>query len=503
MTLGFYDHNEGIAYPLQEHTAVDINGTEISSVIVGASFSLSTASGFDSTVDPITLDSVERIGFQLLRFYATAGVVSFQFDVNHPAGEDVSRYTVVRSFARESGIDVPEFGTASLVINRLGGLLSLAVSATAAIAVDFEPGTIHVNGDAPVSAVRLVNKARNISLTLWDDPIPTPVPTELLSSPLSVVSNTPQVDVCVGTYDILEVTTIPVEIITYVETIIQVDVPTFIEDAISVPITGDGAADFTVTGSVTGWLADGPYSAEIYTITITDFNTNEFSASSNQGDVPTLGNIVFDSPVAVGTKGLTVQWDTSITPLTNGMTWQVTARRGTFDVPTNQSVFVPTPVIVDVPVLTPSSTALTLEYYDITTSALSPVLTDIVVTDTYEDEDDTARGLSGFDYEIVEVAYFTEAFDLQEGYNIDFGVVASVPRIQFNLLPNGGRGLVPADAAISNCNLALRTFFGAVPSDGEITFEAGAGFIITPEKGAHRVTLTIFEPTTNGVESCD
>lgn len=502
MTLGFYDQNEGIAYPFAPPASDSVNGQPLSEVIVGGSFSLSTAAGFTGA-QAVKLVQVEKTGFQKVTFTAEVdGLgVSFVFDAEY-TGSEIARFTVVRALAND-GAPAPELGSASLVISKLGPLTALPLSTPVAVDMPFEEGVIHLLGDSPVSSIRLANSRRDITLALHDDPIPAGTPTELLPSQLSDVSEVPVLTFCEDGYEVLSIGSEFVDVIVYEETQVLQDVDTFVEEAVLTLFSPPEAEDYNVVADVSGWAADGPYTEEIYTITITDAGTNTFSAVSNQGDPATPGVIVFDSFVAVGTKGLTVRWSSSLTPLANGMSWTIRCRRGIFAIPTLVTVLAPVVQQIEVPIYETSEAALTLEYLEITPNANPPVLVDVVDTDTYEDEDDTARLASSFDEVIEEVAVLTDGFTLREGYNLRIGVTASVPRIQLNMVPGAGRGLVPDDASVSDCNASLRSFFGAVPLDGEVEFQAGPGVIIVPERGAHRITIVVFDPTAAGVQSCD
>lgn len=502
MTLGFYDHNEGIAYPLQPPADAVVNGQPISEVIVGGSFSLSTAAGFDGS-QVVRLIQVEKTGFQRVTF--TVEVVGlgvlFEFDAEY-VGSEIDRFTVVRALAND-GTPTPELGSASLVISKLGALTTMPLSTPAAVDMPFEEGTIHIIGDAPVSAVRLANAKRDITLALVDDPIPAGTPTELLPSQLSDVSEIPIITFCEDGYEVVSSGVELVDVIVYEETTEIQNVLTFVEEAVLISADPEDAEDFNVVADVSGWTPDVGDTEEIYTITITDAGALEFSAVSNQGDPATLGTIVFDSFVAVGTKGLTARWSSTATPLANGMEWIIRCRRGDFLVPTEVTVLVPVVQQIAVPIFETSDAALALEYLEITPNANPPVLVDIVETDTYQAEDDAARLASSFDEVIEEVVVLTDGFTLREGYNLNIDVTASVPRLQLNMVPGAGRGLVPDDASISDCNASLRSFFGAVPVNGEVEFQAGPGVIIVPERGAHRITIVIFDPTAAGVQSCD
>lgn len=502
MTLGFYDHNEGIAYPLQPPADAVVNSQPLSEVIVGSSFSLSTSSGFDGTQE-VRLIQVEKTGFQRVTF--TAEVVGlglvFVFDAEY-VGSEIDRFKVVRALAND-GSPAPELGSASLVISKLGDLTTMPLAAPVAVDVPFEEGVVHLIGDDPVSLVRLANAKRDVSVALHDDPIPAGTPTELLPSQLSAVSETPIITFCEDGYEVISEDTELVDIIVYEESTETQDVDTFVEEAVLTNVVPLAAEDFNVVADVSGWTPDGAYTEEIYTITISDAGAQEFEAISNEGDPLTAGTIVFDSFVAVGTKGLTVRWSSTATPLADGMQWTVRCRRGIFAVSTSVTVFSPTVQQVAVPIFETSEAALALEYLDITPNANPPVLVDVVETDTYQSEDDTARVGGTFDEVIEEVAVLTDGFTLREGYNLRIDVTASVPRLQLNMVPGAGRGLVPNDGSISDCNAALRSFFGAVPVDGEIQFQAGSGVIVVPERGAHRITLVIFDPAAAGSQSCD
>ena len=501
---GFYDHNEGVAYPLETHQLVAFGATDLDTVLVGATVSLSTVSGFDGS-QAVKLTAVERTGHQKVRFTVTVDGLGIEFWLvaNWASGQDVPRYSVLRALAREGGVETPELGSAALVVNRLGDLRTLALSTPQALDLPLEPSTVHLIGDAPVSRIRLANKRQILNLILHDDPVPAGTPTELIPGPRSTVSETPQVQLCEDGYEVVTETTELVDVIVYEETTETQLIDTFVDEATIEAITDDGAEDFDTTASNAGWNPPNDEIEEIYTVTITNAVASEFLATSDLGDSAT-GTLILNNFVPVGTRGLTARWIEGASPLADGMQWQITVRRGVFAIPTEVTVYEPVVQQISVPVYEQSTTALTLEFLDIDVSTVDPVTVDIVEGDSYAAEDDQARALSGFIDEIEEVTVFDSTLTLREGYNIDFTVLAAANRLQLNLLPGGGRGLQPSDGSVSDCNNVLRMLFGALPDDdGDVEITAGAGVLVVPEKGAHRLTVVFFEPTENGVVSCE
>lgn len=194
MTLGFYDHNEGISYPFIEPADDTVAGVPLQQVIVGAAFSLSTA--FGPVSQSVRLTNVVRSGIQRITFTVAAGAdVVFQFDVNYTAA-GLPRYSAIRANAIYQGSESPSIGTGTLVINSLRDLITLPIAADNLVDIEFEPSTVHLAGDTRVTSVRLANKKRTIDLQLHDDPIPAGTPTELVPSRLSAVSEDPAIEFC-------------------------------------------------------------------------------------------------------------------------------------------------------------------------------------------------------------------------------------------------------------------------------------------------------------------
>lgn len=508
MTAGFYDWNQNIAYPLEVDD--EFNGTAVSSVIVGGSFSINDGL---LTGDLAVVSIVRLIAGTVTITVADENNVAFVFQV--PV--TTPRFAVIAADPEVSAVAKPSSGRGALVIGNLGefATMPLAVPYTPATPLTINPGIIKVMASRKVTSITLRTLTSRYETDPADNCTDMTEPAGTTIDVAAVKSTTPldsSVMSCFS-YDAKQSGSPQTVTIDYWQVGSQsVERPVYDQ-----PVSGPPATlviDITSPQTIAYEIKAGQ------SVTV---NAAGWATSITPGNTVQIIEFFFNG-IKVGQATSAQSWALTFVPtgLTSGNQYQLMARtlEGNQFVTaapwiigrsaTNSIKVISNPIItgyetVTVVTYTHSTRTVQIPTLDanaqtvLSTYLLPPdggsdtdVSVDVVTLSQDAEEDATTRAAmnGGKDVAIGAANTVDESTPITAGVGLQLLVDTPNRQVKFSANPAASG----APDYVGDCPNALRFFCGAAPDNGNVALTGKSGVTVIPEPGAHRITVILTNP---------